>query len=179
MRRHALPLALGLTLLVFPAVSLGSHSDSGGGPRDFAVGGGGNTSPFPNQVGFAAQADPVTGHFRAKGDLDGDGPMGPFALEGEVTCLLVAPSLLDGQATRASIRYRFKHAEGSAEGLEGGGIQVFVEDRGEPVGGQPVDGAAFREFVPPGAFVATACQDPNSTLYDPIEWGNITVHDAP
>jgi hypothetical protein len=178
MRRCMAAVALGLFVVAFPAASSASHSGSAGGPRDFAVGGGANTFPFPNQVGFAAQADPVTGHFRAKGDLDGDGPMGPFALEGEVTCLIVAPSL-DGQATRASIRYRFKHAEGSAEGLEGGGIQVFVEDRGEPVGGQPVDGAAFREFVPQGTFVPTACQDPNSTIYDPIESGNFTVHDAP
>jgi hypothetical protein len=121
----------------------------------------------------AAGADP-TGHVRATGDPDGSGPLEPFRLEGEVTCLRVHDN-------RAAIKYRFKHAEGSAAPLEGGGVQIFLEDNGNPSGGEAVDRATFDPPQPAGAFEAAAnqCNDPDSrTTYDKIESGNFVVRDA-
>jgi len=117
-----------------------------------------------------------TGQVRAKGDLDGDaGPLAPFALEGPVTCLAV-------QGNHASIFYEFKHAEPAF--LEGGGIQIFIEDNGPPVNGHSVDGSAFEPPIPgppPGAppFEGpTVCPPPPTTGYMPADTGNFIVHDA-
>lgn len=121
-----------------------------------------------------------TGHIRAKGDPDGPGPMEPFELEGEVTCMQVAPKP-GGSGFRAAIKYRFKHAEGSAEPFDGGGVQIFIEDNGNPAGGQSVDRTTFDPPQPAGVFDANAdqCDDPNSRFgYDEIESGNFVVRDA-
>ena len=163
-----------------PAVSSASHGGSGGEKRDFAVGSASNQFLIAigeARLSLAAHSDPVgaqpTGHVRAKGDPDGDGPAEPFKLEGEVTCLRV-----DGN--RAAIKYRFKHADGSAEPFQDGGVQIFLEDNGPPGGGEPVDGSAFDSPQPAGVFEADAnrCDDPNSRLYDQVESGNFVVHDA-
>jgi hypothetical protein len=63
--------------------------------------------------------------------------------------------------------------------FQGGGVEVFVEDNGEPRAGQPVDANAFRQPQPAGVFDANAsqCDDPNSATYDTVTSGNYTVHD--
>jgi hypothetical protein len=152
-------------------------------PRDFAVGSAVNTftpAGGPNHVSGAAHSDSLgadpTGHIRARGDLDGEGPLEPFTFEGEVTCLRV-------EGNRAAIKYRFKHATGSGAPLEGGGVQIFAEDNGEPRRGQAVDAGAFDPPEPAGVFDAAGrdrmCSDPRLRQdYDPIDSGNLTVRDA-
>jgi hypothetical protein len=99
--------------------------------------------------------------------------MEPFKLEGPVTCMRV-------NGNRAAIKYRFKQAEGSAEPFKGGGVQIFIEDNGEPSGGA-VDRTTFdppqsREVFRPGA---SQCDDPSTRPgYDQIESGNFLVNDA-
>jgi hypothetical protein len=150
----------------------------GGDQADFASGTAKNTFPDggPNHLSVSAHSDPSgddpSGHVRAQGDL-GFGLLGPFKLEGEVTCLRVS-------GNRAAIKYRFKHAEGSAEPLEGGGVQIFIEDNGKPEGGDPVDANTFDPPQPAGVFDATAelCDDPRPRAYDPVDSGDYEVHDA-
>jgi hypothetical protein len=174
-KRLSIVTGLILFALAAPSLVFGSHSGSAGGPRDFVTGSG--TNQFLVAIGeahlsVAAHAGP-TGHVRAMGDPDGAGPMEPFALEGEVTCLRV-----DGN--RAAIKYRFKHAEGSAEPFQDGGVQIFIEDNGRP-GHGAVDRTTFDPPQPAGVFdlAASQCDDPNSRFgYDGIESGNFTVHDA-
>jgi hypothetical protein len=79
-----------LAWLVVPAGALASHNEGGGqgSSRDFAVGTGENEI---GRVSFAAHGGPsllggpVTGHFHAKGAT----PLGPFNIDGPVTCLNV------------------------------------------------------------------------------------------
>jgi hypothetical protein len=189
-----------------------SASHGGGGPRDFTVGGGWNSNPSGGEahIAFAAHlggpgfsglvpsgeellgfrdfgdaaasvadvaqvGEAATGHEVAKGDLDGAGPLPPFMLNGPVTCLTVI-------GNRASFFYEFKHAEPSF--LEGGGIQVYVEDNGRPGNGQVLDGTAFDSPIPgPGPGLPplegpTVCPPPRLTGYDQMESGNLIVHDA-
>ena len=83
-----------------------------------------------------------------------------------------------GRRHRASIKYRFDHADNPL--LVGGGIQIFLEDRGEPRDGER-DATSFRDPETQAKFEAggpTVCQDPNSTAYTPGEEGNFVVHDA-
>jgi hypothetical protein len=100
--------------------------------------------------------------------------MEPFRLEGEVTCVQVRGNL-------AAIKYRFKHAQGSAEPFQDGGVQIFLEDNGDPTPGEAVDRSTFDPPQPAGVFDADAsrCDDPRSRLgYDRITSGNFTVHDT-
>ena len=176
----AAPVA-GLALLAFPGLVLGSHGQ-GGDSRDFAVGSGANEFLVvlgDARLSVAAHSDPdgsrPTGHVRAKGEPDGEGPSEPFELEGEVTCINVS-------GNRAAIKYRFKHAEGSAEPFEGGGVQIFIEDNGDPVNGEPVDRTTFDPPQQAGVYDADAarCDDPRTRLgYDRINSGDFGVHDAP
>ncbi len=138
-------------------------------PHDFAAGGG--TNGF-FQIGLVAQSaadgsDP-TGFVSARQRPNGGFPI-PFRFGGEVTCLEV-------EGNRASIKYRFDHADPPE--FEGGGIQIFVEDNGDPVGGQSVDQTGF--FFPDTAatFVPSVCAHPDLGPYTPAEDGNIVVHDA-
>ena len=110
------------------------------------------------------------GEVRAKGTTGL--PMGEFAVQGPVTCLRV-----DGN--RAAIKYRFKDATGSAAPFKGGGVEVFVEDNGQPRGGHPVDANASHPPETATTFDATAsqCDDPNSAPYDTVSSGNYTVVD--
>jgi len=113
-------------------------------------------------------ADP-RGFFHARGTFVGM----PFAQQGEVTCLNV-------QGNRASVKYRFRRATGATEPFEGGGVQFFVEDNGEPRGGEPVDATTFDPPQPEGVFdaAADACDDPRARVYDRIDSGNLSVRDA-
>jgi hypothetical protein len=198
--------------LALPATSGATHQPNGGGPRDFTVGGGWFSLPtggsvhiaFAAHIGgpgfegllpsgddlllfqdFAGAAEDVgqmtqvgegaTGHETATGDLDGTGPLPPFRQQGPVTCLTVV-------GNRASFFYEFEHAEPSE--LEGGGIQVYVEDNGPPVNGQTVDGITFDPPIPgppagmPPLAGPTVCPPPRLAGYVQGDSGNIIVHDA-
>jgi hypothetical protein len=140
--------------------------------HDFATGGG--TNGF-FQLGFSAQSaadgsDP-TGFVSARSRPDGGFPV-PFRFGGEVTCLAV-----DGN--RASIKYRFDYADNPA--LVDGGIQIFVEDNGQPEDGQAVDQTGFLPPMTREAFEASqpnVCVPPSAGNYTPSEEGDIVVHDA-
>jgi hypothetical protein len=96
--------------------------------------------------------------------------MESFSLEGEVTCITVT-------GKKAAIKYRFKHAEGSAADFEGGGVQIFLEDNGDPRNGVAVDKSAFDppQFAGQFDLAAAQCDDPASRVYDQIESGNFVV----
>ena len=94
-------------------------------------------------------------------------PMTAFELEGPVTCLRV-------EGNKAAIKYRFVKATGVAEGLKGGGIEVFIEDntpqRDANAAGEPQTAAIFNEH-------ATQCDDPNMAPFSTVREGNYTVAD--
>jgi hypothetical protein len=180
MKRLAATIAIGAAATALPGAAGASHEGPGGANQDFAVGGADNQ--FLIAIGnahlsLAAHSDPdgtdSTGHVRARGEPDGEGPFEPFELEGAVTCLRV-------EGNRAAIKYVFKHAEGSAAPFEGGGAQIFVEDNGEPKGGDAVDATTFDPPQPAGVFQLdmNRCDDPSLRLYDQVESGDFTVHDA-
>lgn len=171
MRRILTAAVCTIGVLAAPAAVEAGHG--GQVPHDFAVGGG--TNGF-FQLGFAAQSDAdgtdPRGYVSARSRPNGGFPV-PFRFGGEVTCLLV-------EGNRASIKYRFDHADNPA--LVGGGIQIFVEDNGEPEDGQSVDTTAFRPPLTQPAFEASdpsRCEPPDSAVYTPTESGNVVVHDAP
>ena len=160
--------------LCLPAAAVATHNGTTGGPRDFAVGGGTASQPgFEAGIGFAAHSGPAgerpTGHVRARGVFG----LSPFAFEGEVTCLLVT-------GNRASFKYRFKHSDTEPDLLDGGGIEVFVEDNGEPSGDTP-DESGFVGPFDEETFEATdpsRCDPPGATPFQ-VDSGNFVVHDAP
>jgi hypothetical protein len=181
MQRTRVVLIATLVVLALPATAEASHGDGGGSKHDFATGSFRNALPVtggPLQGSFAAHSDPfgadVSGYFRGSGDVDGPAPLDSgFTVQGHMTCLEV-------EGNRAAFRYRFERNTGSTEPFEGGGIQIFVEDNGPPKGGTPLDAMAFDAPEPPGLFDlhATLCDDPESRVYDPIDAGDIVVHDA-
>lgn len=161
-----------LAVLMSIGVASASHQDNGndGSPEDFAVGTG---KSGDMQVAFSAHGGPgtedVTGHFRAGGAiLDGPGneEVGAFQFLGPVTCLVV-----DGN--RAGLFYPIKQAKTDPEELEEGfersGVFIYLKDGGK----QGSDELGFAGPVP--LENAPAC-----TLgpTEPIDKGNITVHDA-
>lgn len=170
-----------LTAVVVGAgvLSGGFAATAASGPGDLASGSALNGFPTPAGPGaarldIAAHSGPTglvpRGNVHAKGSTGA--PMGEFEVQGPVTCLRV-----DGN--RAAIKYRFKRATGSAAPFQGGGVEVFVEDNGEPRAGQPVDANAFQPPQPAGVFEANAtqCDDPNTATYDTVTSGNYTVRD--
>ena len=149
------------------------------GPGDLATGSASNQFPTPAGPGSArldaaAHSGPSgldpRGNVHAKGTAGT--PMGEFEVQGPVTCLRV-----DGN--HAAIKYRFRRATGSAAPFQGGGVEVFIEDNGEPRKGQPVDATAFGPPQPAGVFDANAsqCDDPNTQPYDTVTSGNYEVRD--
>ena len=180
MKRVLAATTIGLGLLA--PVATATHQGLAGGERDFAVGAG--SSEFAlGAVGEArfslsATGEPAgthpQGYVTSKGDPDGAGPMKPFTAAGEITCLRV-------EGNRASIKWRLERATGSAEPFEGGGVQSFLEDNGEPRRGEPLDRALIDPPQPAATFAvnASTCDEPNSrATYDRLEQGDVTVHDA-
>jgi hypothetical protein len=108
-----------------------------------------NPSGFVNDVGFLGSPTPA------------------FELEGPVTCLRV-------EGNKAAIKYRFAKATGIAAGLQGGGIEVFIENNSpEPdanAAGEPQTEAAFNAH-------ATQCDDPSGAPFSPVREGGYTVAD--
>lgn len=174
-------LAAGAAACALALLALHTPPAGGADPRDEAVGTG--TNQFLIVLGDAhlsvsahsgALGERPTGAVRAQGDPDGAGPQEPFKLQGPVTCLRVS-------GNRAAIKYAFRQAEGSAEPFAGGGVQIFIEDNGDPVGGVAVDRTTFDPPQPAALFALNQgfCEDPNTRLtYDQIESGNFGVSDA-
>jgi hypothetical protein len=174
--------------VVLAAVALGVVAGGGGavaapgsGPGDLATGSASNQFPTPAGPGSArldAAAHSGPAGLNPRGNVHAKGttgvPMGEFEVQGPVTCLRV-----DGN--RAAIKYRFQRATGSAAPFAGGGVEVFIEDNGEPRRGQPVDATAFQPPQPAGVFDtnATQCDDPNTATYDTVTSGNYVVRDRP
>ncbi len=77
----------------------------------------------------------VTGHARGAGTLVEALPGTAFQVTGEVTCVRIVPKPMGG--AYASVKYRYRSASPPLE--EGGGVEVYIEDNGDPVGGRPVD----------------------------------------
>ncbi len=129
--------------------------------------------PGDSILAISARSGPAgqdpTGVVSANGTLGV--PMGAFAVSGPVTCLRIS-------GNKASIKYRFTRATGSAATLKGGGVEVFVEDNGHLQHGRAVDAAAFDPPLPAAAFNATAtqCDDPNLAAYNTVESGDYTVN---
>jgi len=148
-----------------------SHQENGsnGSPRDFAVG---TAQSGEMKVAFSAHGGPgtedVTGHFRAGGALADLGmeEVGEFQFLGPVTCLVV-----DGN--RAGLFYPINQAKTDPDELEEGfeemGVFIFLKDGGK----QDSDEVGFLGPVPlqnaPACFLGPT---------EPIDKGNITVHDA-
>jgi hypothetical protein len=172
--------AIGLVVSVSLAMEgvAGASHGPGDGPRIYGVGSGENQFLIAigqARLSVAAHLDRLgrpNGHVRAQGEPDGPGPFESFTLEGEVTCIHV-------EGNKAAIKYRFKHAEGSAEPFQGGGVQIFLEDNGDPRNGIAVDRTTFDPPQMAATFnpAATVCDDPRlRTTYDQIESGNFVVH---
>src|SRR2546423_7797347 len=166
--------------MAIPAVAVTAASLAGvaagtGGAQppkagDLGTGSALNQFPTPAGPGFARLS--VAAHSGAsglnpRGSVHAKGttgaPMGDFEVQGPVTCLRV-----DGN--RAAIKYRFKRATGSAAMFQGGGVEVFVKDNGEPRRGQPVDANASQLPQFPGEFDTNAsqCDNPNDAPYDTV-----------
>ena len=169
--------ALVATTLMAGALVVGLGGAGAAGPGDRATGSASNQFPTPAGPGFArlsVAAHSDAGGLDPRGNVNAKGtigtPMGEFEVHGPVTCLRV-----DGN--RAAIKFRLTRATGSAAPFLGGGVEVFVEDNGEPRGGQPVDANVSRPVEPAAVFDATAdqCDDPNSATYDTVTSGNYVV----
>ena len=182
MRRRAMVAAL---VLVAPLGGTSAGAAGEQGVAELAVGSGDNRlaevgPPVSLTVAAHRSSDGrVVGHARGSGELF---PGGTFQVEGEVTCLRVEPKL-GGGGLRASIKYRFHRSAGSAAPPQGGGVEVFVEDNGQPVGGDPVDANATGPPLDPVAFEASDpsdCDDPNvaGQPYNPVDSGDYTLGDG-
>src|SRR3954452_17761411 len=112
---------------------------------------------FAGAAGAAPQSSVVgsgTGHFAETGGPfslsvtgRGEGPLAQgkvrgsgvyvdaFEVEGPITCMRV-------EGNRASVKYRFKKSSGPGAPPQNGGVQVYIEDNGKPISGQPVDRVA-------------------------------------
>src|SRR4051794_16833249 len=112
-----------------------------GGPNSLAV------------SAFRHTAVKVGGHAHGTGDLLPGLPGGDFEVAGRITCLRVELQP-DGTGTRASIKYRFNRSAGSTAPPVNGGVEVFIEDNGPPVNGEPVDGNGTGPPLAPAAFEA-------------------------
>ncbi len=159
-----------------------------GGPRDSVVGAGtvgDKSSPTGQQhVAFAAfggpttltplaGAEPVTGHFLARGDFGS--PLTAFRQEGPVTCLVVSGN---------TARLVYPNKEASPESNEAFDTIISIEDNGRPQGGKSRDRIGFA-LVPdetptedPPSERDTECLGP-LTATSTLTQGDFTVSDMP
>jgi hypothetical protein len=134
--------------------------------------------PYPLQLEVAAHVfssdlptlDTLVGTDAVRGHVVGSGmfPNGAFRVRGPVTCLLV-------EGNRATIKYRITESEGPGAPPPGWGVQVFIEDNGEPGQGVP-DANATDLPLPPALFdpQADICEPPRGP-YNPVDSGNYVV----
>ena len=118
----------------------------------------------------------VTGHARGSGTLVESLPGTAFRVAGEVTCVRIVPNLTGG--AYASVKYRYRSASPPLE--EGGGVEVYIEDNGHPVGGRPVDANGTGPPMSRAAFEASdpeQCSDPllAGQPYNPVDQGNYVI----
>jgi hypothetical protein len=172
----ALALSVGMTGAILGA---GAANAVEGGGQDSVRGAAVNGFPTPAGPGSArvtAQVSSGPGGEHPAGFVEATGNAGTdatsFFVRGEVTCLRVS-----GQ--RAAIKYRFRRAEGTAAQFKGGGVQIFIDDNGEPAGDQSVDATANDPPQTAEAFDANAalCDDPNARIYDQVTSGDYSVSD--
>ena len=137
----------------------------------------------PNRLSvwaFQKAGGPVHGYATGSGDLLPPPASGAdFAVEGHVTCLRVERQL-DGSGFAASLKYRYEKSSGAAAPPQGGGVEVFIEDNGDPVNGQPVDANATGPPLTPQLFEASdprTCDDPNlaGQPFNPVDSGDYVV----
>ena len=180
------------TALVTAGLAGAAQQALADGPFDYAVGTGknmvGEFSDAPVQLEVSAHKLSeleVTGHVRGSGDLNGGLPGGDFQVVGHVTCLRVEPkpapeALLTGAGNRAAIKYVVDNSSGSLAPPVGWVIEVFVEDNGNPQGGQPVDANSTLFPLPPELSDARQCDDPNvaGQPYNPLDQGDYRVYDS-
>ena len=165
--RHS-ALVAAVALLALPG-----SAAAAGGPRDFAVGAAHNVfGHISLSAHSGAGGEDARGHVQARSK---PGSPAPFKFGGDVTCLRV-------EGNRASIFYEFDQAE--PDPFQGGGIQIFVEDNGNPVRGQTVDGTATLAPVP-GPVVGPPFEGPRDCPPPPPpgsyirnESGNYVVQNA-
>ena len=162
------------------ACGFGAGAASGGVSADSATGTAVNQFPTPAGPGSAqlyVSASSDASGLHPRGTVRGNGttgaPGGEFQVAGPVTCVRV-----DGN--KAAIKYRFTEATGSAAPFLGGGVEVFVEDNGQPTGGHAVDANADQPPQPQGVFDTNAsqCDDPTTAAYDTVSSGDYTVVDG-
>jgi len=173
--RHRLGL-LALTLLLgalaLPATTWAGASNSNA-PGDFVVGGGENNPPEPAPVNHFA----VNGH----SDSDGSNPFGEAhfidtvnkpvrRFNGEVVCVNV-------NGNRATIVFQFRNTLNQPAPLQDGWDIMFVEDNGDPVGGQSPDFVA-NDLHPSTDPVADCRTAPFRRAANPLTSGNVQVHDG-
>jgi hypothetical protein len=176
MRSYPKLMAAGLALAAAVGGVVASSAAAVGAPPDLVAGSAVNG--FPNPVTGpgstrltveGARSGPAgenpSGFVNDVGSFGS--PMTAFELEGPVTCLRV-------ERNKAAIKYRFAKATGVAEGLKGGGIEVFIEDNApQPdanAAGEPQTAAVFNAS-------ATQCDDPNMAPFSPVREGGYTVAD--
>lgn len=180
-RRTCLPLtALAATgALCAGLVGTAAASRHHGPHRDAVSGSAVNGFPTPAGPGsarltVAASSGRLGQHPRGTVSAHGTtgAPMGAFRVSGPVTCLRV-------EGNEAAIKYRFRHASGSAAPFKGGGVEVFIKDNGHGRRGKPADENAFDAPQTKAAFDANAktCDDPAAAAFSPVRSGKYTVRD--
>lgn len=93
-----------------------------------------------------------------------------------MTCVLVV-------GHEVPIKYRFATATGAAATamLQGGGVEVFIQDSGKPQHGQPVDRNAFSAPINQAALDASGpsrCDLPRVGFYSRVRTGDCTIDSA-
>jgi hypothetical protein len=147
----------------------GANSVRGSAVNGFPTPVGPGSAELTAQASSGPAGERPRGFVAAAGDGDGTGATG-FSVRGEVTCLRIS-------GRRAAIKYRFQRAEGTAEAFKEGGVQIFIEDNGQPGDGPPVDATANDPPQTAEVFNANAgqCDDPDTRTYDGVESGDYTV----
>jgi len=172
----ALSVALALALTGPAAAKKGPERDSVSGsahnmlaevspyPADLELVARGLDSDLPTLAGLFT-TDSLRGSAIGAGEL----PNGAFEVQGPVTCLKVV-------GNRATVKYRFERTSGPGAPPPGWGVQVFVEDSGDP---SVPDANATDAPLPPELFdpQADQCELPRGP-FNPVDSGDYAVRDG-
>jgi hypothetical protein len=171
-RRLSMMLLALIALAAVPALAGATHSSGEGDRPDRDMVNGGGQLPAPPGI--------PTNNFshNAKGDLfDADGRIhfhergGEFKINGDVLCVRA-------EGNRASILY--EDAAGTRPARTTAGGVIYVEDNGQPLGGQPVDRENNNRLTRQqlDQQLGNGCPDPSNAVTYPLRNGNLTVHDG-
>jgi hypothetical protein len=155
------------------AASASAGATNSNSPNDFVVGGGQNNPPEPSPINHFA----VNG----KSDSDGSNPFGEAhftatvvdpnkKFQGDVVCLNVV-------GNRAIVVFTFTHTKNQPPAFQDGWDIMYVEDNGEPNGGQSPDFVA-NDLHPSTDPVADCHTAIFRRALNPLSSGNIQVHDG-